>query len=81
MDASPLNQSSFGVWDTESGLWWAMYAYGTVSAAKNSWNAAQRRYRYETGPDGKRMLVRNPTFNEQKRYIVRPIRFQALDIE
>jgi hypothetical protein len=78
--ATEVTQRAYGVFDTETGQWWAMYAYGTVSAAKNSWNAAGGRYRYETS-EGRRILIKNPTFNDQTRYIVRPIRFTALDIE
>jgi hypothetical protein len=79
--ATEVTQRAYGVFDTETGQWWAMYAYGTISAAKNSWNAAKGRYRRELGPDGRMMLVKNPTFNDQSRFIVRPISFTALDIE
>jgi hypothetical protein len=63
---------AYCVWDTETGKWWGTQAYRRAGAAKNSWNAANGGYRYR-GP-GK-------TFNEQTRYIVRPVRLVPLDIE
>lgn len=62
-----MKPDAFGVWDTELQRWFRRpnkFAWGSKNAAANAWNV---------GRYGK------PKFSEQTRYVVKPIKFFAID--